>query len=198
LSNRTWPRAGLGSGSVDAAAVLRGLAEMWQVDTQKVDLMEVGFSLGTDIPACLVSDSVLVAGVGELLEPGPPLPPAGLVLVNPGITLATPNVFNARKGGFSPEDRLTETPESVDHLVRLLEDRTNDLTEPAIRIAPVVREVLGEIERLPGCRLARMSGSGATCFGIFDDESAAESAAGMLDIDGWWVRPTRFRNGPTG
>lgn len=186
--------AGLGSGSADAAATLRGLATLWSVDTDKVDLKEVGFSLGTDIPACLISDTVHVSGVGEILEPGPALPDAGILLVNPGISLATPSVFKARRGGFSPEDRMTETPKSVAHLVTLLEERSNDLTEPAVRIAPVVREVVAALEAATGCRLARMSGSGATCFGLFDNPAAAEAAAATIDEEGWWVRATRFRS----
>ena len=185
--------AGLGSGSADAAAALRGLAQLWGIDPEKVDLKEVGFSLGTDIPACLVSDTVHVGGVGEHLEAGPELPDAGIVLINPGVTLSTPSVFRARRGGFSPEAPMMKPPGSLAGLVRELEDRSNDLTEPALRLAPVIREVLSALEAAPGCRLARLSGSGATCFGLFDDPAAAEAAAATLDMDGWWVRPTTFR-----
>jgi 4-diphosphocytidyl-2-C-methyl-D-erythritol kinase len=185
--------AGLGSGSADAAATLRGLAQLWDIDTSKVDLKKVGFGLGTDIPACLVSDTVHVAGVGENLEPGPALPDAGIVLVNPGVTLSTPSVFQARRGGFSPNLPMMESPANLGVLVSELEDRSNDLTEPALRLAPVIREVLVALEAMPGCRLARLSGSGATCFGLFDDPAAAEAAAADLKVDGWWVRATRFR-----
>jgi 4-diphosphocytidyl-2-C-methyl-D-erythritol kinase len=185
--------AGLGSGSADAAATLRGLAQLWDIDTSKVDLKEVGFGLGTDIPACLVSDTVHVGGVGENLQPGPALPDAGIVLVNPGVTLSTPSVFQARRGGFSPNLPMMKSPANLSALVHELEDRSNDLTEPALRLAPVIREVLAALEAMPGCRLARLSGSGATCFGLFDNPAAAEVAAGDLEIDGWWVRATRFR-----
>ncbi|PPR62592.1 MAG: 4-diphosphocytidyl-2-C-methyl-D-erythritol kinase, partial [Alphaproteobacteria bacterium MarineAlpha4_Bin2] len=95
--------AGLGSGSADAAAALRGLAKLWNTDTKVKDLKKVGFSLGADIPACIFSNTVHVGGVGEHLQPGPNLPDAGLLLVNPGVTLATPSVFQARRGGFSPK-----------------------------------------------------------------------------------------------
>ncbi len=185
--------AGLGSGSADAAAALRGLARLWSVDTATVDLKDVGLGLGTDIPACLVSDTVHVGGVGEILQPGPELPDAGIVLVNPGVTLATPSVFQARRGGFSPEMPMMKPPRSFTDFVEELEDRSNDLTEPALRLAPVIREVLAALEDAPGCRLARLSGSGATCFGLFDNPAAASEAAATLDIDGWWVRATRFR-----
>ena len=185
--------AGLGSGSADAAAVLRGLAQLWSVDTTTVDLKKVGLSLGTDIPACLVSDTVHVGGVGEILQPGPELPDAGIVLVNPGVTLATPSVFQARRGGFSPEMPMMKPPQSVTDFIQELEDRSNDLTEPALRLAPVIREVLAALEGATGCRLARLSGSGATCFGLFNNPSAAAEAAATLDLEGWWVRATQFR-----
>ncbi|MBO88679.1 MAG: 4-(cytidine 5'-diphospho)-2-C-methyl-D-erythritol kinase [Rickettsiales bacterium] len=186
--------AGLGSGSADAAATLRGLAKFWNIDTDKVDLREVGFGLGTDIPACLVSDTVHVSGVGERLEAGPILPNAGLVLVNPGVTLATPSVFHARRGGFTPASPMIKVPRNLDDLVTILENRSNDLTEPALRLAPVIREVLTALKEAPGCRLARLSGSGATCFGIFDNPDAAITAAGTIKTEGWWVRPSRFRS----
>jgi 4-diphosphocytidyl-2-C-methyl-D-erythritol kinase len=189
--------AGLGSGSADAAATLRGLAQLWDIDTSKVDLKEVGFGLGTDIPACLVSDTVHVGGVGENLLPGPALPDAGIVLVNPGVTLSTPSVFQARRGGFSPNLPMMKSPANLSVLVRELEDRSNDLTEPALRLAPVIREVLAALEAMPGCRLARLSGSGATCFGLFDDPTAAEAVAADLKVDGWWVRATQFRTSGT-
>ena len=185
--------AGLGSGSADAAAALRGLAQLWSVDPTLVDLREVGLGLGTDIPACLVSDTVHVGGVGEILQPGPELPNAGIVLVNPGVTLATPSVFQARRGGFSPEMPIIKPPGSFANFIREMESRSNDLTEPALRLTPVVREVLAFLEGAPGCHLARLSGSGATCFGLFDNPVAAAEAAATLDIDEWWVRATRFR-----
>ena len=185
--------AGLGSGSADAAAALRGLAQLWSVDPTLVDLKEVGLGLGTDIPACLVSDTVHVGGVGEILQPGPELPNAGIVLINPGVTLATPSVFQARRGGFSPEMPMMKPPGSFVNFIREMEGRSNDLTEPALRLTPVVREVLASLEGAPGCRLARLSGSGATCFGLFDNPVAAAEAAATLDIDEWWVRATRFR-----
>ena len=185
--------AGLGSGSADAAATLRGLAKLWMIDTSEIDLKEVGFSLGADIPAGLVNDTVHVSGVGELLQQGPRLPNAGILLVNPGVTLSTPSVFKARRGGFSPSSPMVTPPRDMERFVRELEDRNNDLTEPAVGLAPVVREVLSALEATPGCRLARLSGSGATCFGLFDDPMAAELAAGSAELQNWWVRPTTFR-----
>ena len=88
---------------------------------------------------------------------------------------------------------MMKSPANLSALVHELEDRSNDLTEPALRLAPVIREVLVALEAMPGCRLAQLSGSGATCFGLFDNPAAAEVAAGGLEVDGWWVRATRFR-----
>jgi 4-diphosphocytidyl-2-C-methyl-D-erythritol kinase len=88
---------------------------------------------------------------------------------------------------------MMKSPANLAVLVRELEGRSNDLTEPALRLAPVIREVLAALEAMPGCRLARLSGSGATCFGLFDNPAAAEAVAGDLEVDGWWVRATRFR-----
>ena len=185
--------AGLGSGSADAAATLRGLAKLWNIDDMAVNLSNVGFSLGADIPACLWSDTVHVGGVGEHLRAGPELPEAGLLLVNPGIVLETQSVFLARRGEFSPTIPLMKSARSFDTLVHELETRSNDLTEPALRLAPVIQEVLTALKETPGCRLARLSGSGATCFGLFDTLATAEDAATDFNIEGWWVRPTRFR-----
>jgi 4-diphosphocytidyl-2-C-methyl-D-erythritol kinase len=114
------------------------------------------------------------------------------LLVNPGVQLATASVFSARRGGFSPEARFEEAPRSVRDLAELLEDRTNDLSDAAATLSPVVMDLLREIEAAPGCRLARMSGSGATCFGLFDDAETAERAAETLRRRDWWCAVTRF------
>ena len=185
--------AGLGSGSADAAATLKGLVKLWKIEESDFNLKEIGFSLGTDIPACLISDTVHVGGVGEILEIGPKLPEVGVLLVNPCVTLSTPAVFQARRGGFSPSLPMIEPPKTVNKLVRELEDRSNDLTDPALRLAPVIREVLAALENIAGCHLARLSGSGATCFGLFDNQKVALAASKLLEGKGWWIRATKFR-----
>lgn len=184
--------AGLGSGSSDAAATLKALSQLWQVPEGKVDLPAVALTLGADVPACLAAESVFVGGIGELLTPAPKLPAVDILLVNPGVQLATASVFSARRGGFSPEARFEEAPRSVRDLAELLEDRTNDLSDAAATLSPVVMDLLREIEAAPGCRLARMSGSGATCFGLFDDADTAERAAETLRSRDWWCAVTRF------
>lgn len=184
--------AGLGSGSSDAAATLKALSQLWQIPDGKVDLPAIALTLGADVPACLVADSVFVGGIGELLSPAPRFPAVDILLVNPGVQLSTESVFGARRGGFSPEARFEEAPRTTRDLAELLEDRTNDLAIPAATLLPLVTKTLREIEAAPGCRLARMSGSGATCFGLFDDAETAERASEAFRDRGWWSAVTRF------
>lgn len=184
--------AGLGGGSADAAAALSGLMTFWDIPAGKVDLAAVGLALGADLPACLAGRPVFVGGIGEEIDPAPPLPAAGLLLVNPGVALSTPSVFAGRRGGFSPPARFTEAPASADELADILRHSQNDLTESACRLTPVIADVLKAIEAAPGCRLARMTGSGATCFGLFDDRATAESALPAVRRDGWWSAATTF------
>jgi 4-diphosphocytidyl-2-C-methyl-D-erythritol kinase len=184
--------AGLGSGSSDAAATLKALSRLWQIPDDKVDLPALALTLGADVPACLTAEPVFVGGIGEVLTPAPRLPGVDILLVNPGVQLATLSVFAARRGGFNPEDRFTESPQDVRALADILKGRENDLTEAATRLSPVVREMIGAIESAAGCRLARMSGSGATCFGLFDDAETAQRAMEQLQRYDWWCAATRF------
>jgi 4-diphosphocytidyl-2-C-methyl-D-erythritol kinase len=183
--------AGLGSGSSDAAATLKALARLWQIPDDAVDLYEVGLGLGADVPACIHARPAFIGGIGEEIEDAPALPQVDLLLVNPGVEVATTSVFSARKGGFSPPAVFEESPKDVRDLARLLSDRENDLTEGAIGLCSAIETILAEIEGAPGCRLARMSGSGATCFGLFDDRETAERAAEAMRDTGWWCAVTR-------
>ena len=189
--------AGLGSGSADAAAALKGLAALWGLAEDTVDMTALAREIGSDVPACLGSTPVFVGATGEALDPAPPLPRAGVLLVNPGVTLATPSVFENRRGGFSPPMRFDEAPADVAALAAILAERENDLTEPALGLSPVIADVLAALEAAPDCRFQRMSGSGATCFGLFDDQEAAEAAIPAVEREGWWVAATRFREAAT-
>ncbi|MGD8810896.1 MAG: 4-(cytidine 5'-diphospho)-2-C-methyl-D-erythritol kinase [Gammaproteobacteria bacterium] len=184
--------AGLGSGSSDAAATLKALARLWGIPDGAVDLPALALTLGADVPACLRAESVFVGGIGEALTPTPRLPKTDILLVNPGVQLVTGSVFEARRGGFNPEARFKKSPENVRALAELLEDRCNDLSDAATRLLPVVSEMLRTIEASPGCRLARMSGSGATCFGLFDDADTAKRAREALRARDWWCAVTQF------
>jgi len=182
--------AGLGGGSADAAAVLTGLLRLWDVPGDAVDLASIGLQLGADVPACLAGRPVFVGGIGEEIADAPPLPAAGLVLVNPGVAVSTPSIFAGRRGGFSTAARFAAAPSSVAELAAILEARNNDLTEAACRLAPVIDDVLAALSAAPGCRLARMSGSGATCFGLFDDAASAAAALPSVRRGDWWAAAT--------
>jgi len=186
--------SGIGGGSADAAAALRGLARLWGIDPLSPQVLGVAARLGADIPACVAGRACYMGGIGTELAPAPDLPEAGLLLVNPGVGLSTPSVYKARQGGFTPVARLDSPPANADALVLLLAERRNDLTDPAVSLLPVIGGVLAAIDDLPACKLARMSGSGATCFGIFADIDAAMRAGEALKQahPSWWVAPGRL------
>lgn len=181
--------SGIGGGSADAAAALRALARLWRIDDPP-GLMDLARSLGADVPACLDGRPCFVGGAGERIDPAPPLPGIGLVLANPRVALATPAVFGARAGPFSRAARFAAAPADARALVALLQARRNDLTAAATALVPAIGQVLDALAASPGCRLARMSGSGATCFGIYDDPAAARRAAARIAAaqPRWWVQ----------
>lgn len=175
--------SGIGGGSADAAAALRALSRLWQL---ALPLGDIAASLGADVPACLASEPCWMSGIGEILDPCATLPEAGLVLANPGIGLATPAVFKRRVGAFSTRARFA-IPATVGELALELGRSSNDLAAAAQELVPEIGELLGRLAALPGARLARMSGSGATCFALFDSQDAARIAAKTLEVPGWWV-----------
>jgi 4-diphosphocytidyl-2-C-methyl-D-erythritol kinase len=181
--------AGIGGGSADAAATLHGLQELWQIELDAATLGRIGLALGADLPVCLAGRPTQMAGIGEELSPAVALPAAWLVLVNPRLALSTPAVFKARQGDFSPAAPLTAPPETAAQLAELLALRQNDLAPPALALEPAVGQMLDAIAATEQCLLARMSGSGATCFGLYGSAIAAQQAAAALQKNhpGWWV-----------
>lgn len=194
LIKRLPVAAGIGGGSADAAAALRALSELWGVDPGSQVMMEIAGRLGADVPVCLHGTAAYVGGIGEEIEPAPALRPVPLVLVNPGVPTPTPDVFRAREGPFGKPDRFPEPPTSGAALAALLAARRNDLTDAAVSLQPVVQDCLSAIANRPGVTLARMSGSGATCFGLFDDAAACAAAAAHLSAvnPNWWVVATEI------
>ncbi|MBL3573466.1 4-(cytidine 5'-diphospho)-2-C-methyl-D-erythritol kinase [Rhodovulum sulfidophilum] len=186
LDKRLPAAAGIGGGSSDAAAALRGLAALWGCDLPGAEAV---LSLGADVPVCLAPGPVRMRGVGEEILPAPALPEFGILLVNPGVEVPTPAVFRglARKTN-APMPDLPGWG-SAAGLADWLAGQRNDLEPPARAEAPVIGEVLAAIAATPGCLLARMSGSGATCFGIYADRAAAERAAVLLHETrpDWWA-----------
>jgi 4-diphosphocytidyl-2-C-methyl-D-erythritol kinase len=187
--------SGIGGGSADAAAALRGLQRLWGLRLPASELATLALHLGADVPVCLRGEPVIMSGIGERLEPVPAVPPLWLVLVNPGVGVSTPAVFKALAGARSTVAEPRLPPADPAGFFAWVAARGNDLEAPACGLAPVIRDVLAALRRLPGCRLARMSGSGATCYGLFENEDAARGAASAL-ADGqesWWVAPARLR-----
>lgn len=178
--------SGIGGGSADAAATLRLLCRLWRLAPSAEELAGVAVGLGADVPVCLARHASRMGGIGERLEPAPILPPCGIVLANPGISVPTADVFWAGRGEWSVPADLPAAWPDVAAMAADLRSLRNDLEHPALSLQPVIGDVLAAVAGLPGCRLARMSGSGATCFGLFDVPEAAESAADRLRMPGWW------------
>ncbi len=183
--------SGIGGGSADAAATLRALARL---TGRPLPDAAATAALGADVPACLSSRPCRMAGIGEVLAGVPPLPPLWLVLANPGVAVPTPAIFRAlnRKDGTPMPAPLPRWPDAA-AAARDLAALRNDLEAPAIALAPVIAAVKSALAAQAGCLLARMSGSGATVFGLFATEAAAHAAEARLAADrpGWWVRAAR-------
>ncbi len=187
--------SGIGGGSADAAATFRGL--MWlmdQVGTARPSDQGLAarlLTLGADVPMCLTCLPARVRGIGERIAPLPSLARLALVLVNPRVAVPTPSVFKALTAKDNPEmSALPPDPGDARALTDWLALQRNDLQPSALSLAPVIGTVLDRIARSPACLLARMSGSGATCFGVYPDRDSADEAARRLSRDnpGWWVR----------
>jgi len=185
--------SGIGGGSADAAAALSGLVQVWGVALSQDEMHAIAETLGSDVPACLMSRSLWMEGRGEILTPVSGLPALSMVLVNPGVAVPTGPVFAALKtrtgtGQAKAPDGLRDTAA----LVSYLRQTRNDLEAPARAMAPVIGDVLGALEQNGGL-LARMSGSGATCFGLFASDDAAKNATERIarSAPGWWVVATQ-------
>ena len=193
LEKNLPPASGIGGGSADAAATIRALAGLWEIDLNKED--EIGFNktlasnLGADVPVCMNNKNVFMGGIGESISPAPELPTFWMVLANPGCAVSTPEVFARRNGEFSNTARFTERPASVHELIKIIAARNNDLLAGAVELAPEIKDTISELEKLDGALLARMSGSGATCFAIFANADAAHAGARKIadKYPGWWV-----------
>ena len=186
--------AGIGGGSSDAAAALRALRQLWQVSVGDAALRALAAELGADIPACVGGRAVWVGGIGERIDPAAALPKAGILLANPRTKLPTAAVFAARRGAFGDPGRFEPMPASVVGLAQTLMRCRNDLTDAAIGLVPEIGAVLASLHALPGALLARMSGSGATCFALFRDRCEAERARAALAAaePRWWCAAGGF------
>ena len=199
LTKRLPVASGIGGGSSDAAATLLALAELWRLTPTPEDLARLALKLGADVPVCLAARTARLEGIGERVTPAPPLPAAPIVLVNPGVGLATPKVFQARGGAFStgagPLGVLASSPADAAGLAAALGPYANDLAAPAIALLPVIGQVLDRLSGTEQCLIARMSGSGATCFALFPTDKAAAAAAAAITAaePDWWAVATRLK-----
>jgi 4-diphosphocytidyl-2-C-methyl-D-erythritol kinase len=164
-------------------------------------LLQAARATGADVPVCLDPRPRLMRGIGEILSEPLDLPKLATVLVNPGVAVPTREVFAALRlpaGSVAPAapsrsaTSLSAISLGASNLADAIANGRNDLEGPAIELQPVIADVLAALRKLPGCRLSRMSGSGATCFGLFDSTAAATAAARTLRIGypAWWVRAT--------
>lgn len=185
--------AGLGGGSADAAAALRALARLWHLRLPAADLAMLAGPLGADVPVCLAARPARMRGIGEQLTWQDHLPPLALLLVNPNQPLATAAVFAALGPLPAPPPERGPPPPDWRGLIAWLRARSNHLEAPARRLLPAIDEVLGVLARQPDCALARMSGSGATCFGLFAEAAACARAAAALRAaqPDWWIAEAR-------
>lgn len=177
--------SGIGGGSADAATALKGLARLWNLPDDR--LFDIARRLGADVPACLHGGMVWAEGIGERLTPVPDIP-LHLVLVNPLIPTATAAVFKNFPGGFSPPMRMQSMT------MNDLKKCRNDLTVAAIAVTPEISNVLTALADTEHCLLHRLSGSGATCFGIYESAEAARTTAATLkeNYPAWWVVSARI------
>ena len=189
--------SGIGGGSADAAAALRAIIRLNGLSVDPETLAGLALQLGADVPVCLASTACRMRGIGEIIDNWSPAPALHGVLANPLVGVSTAGIF--RHLGLSPGstanteisggfDEVKDTDAALDWLA----DCRNDLEPAACHLEPVIGDVLGAIDQLSGCRLSRMSGSGATCFGLFEDAGSAGAAARTLAEQNpkWWVTAT--------
>ena len=200
LLKRLPAAAGLGGGSSDAAAALRLLARANGLDAGDARIIEAARDTGADVPVCLRARACVMAGVGERLGPDLRLPPVFCALVNPGVALETRAVF--ARMGLAPGERAPQKPKielgrdlTASALIERLRGMSNDMEKAARALCPAVGRTLAVLAELPGARLCRMSGSGATCFALFETRREAAAAVRTLRArhPDWWVRATILR-----
>ena len=187
--------AGVGGGSADAAAALRALIRLWNVEIAQERLERFAFSLGADVPACLKRTPMNVSGAGETLSPGPSLAPMWVSLVNPRIGMPTGPVFRAFDAANQDPEQPFLAPSfaaSCDGARVLMATTRNDLEAPARALAPAIGKTLSFLAQRPGALGARMSGSGATCFALFPSAEGARRTERAARSCGWWALASRL------
>jgi 4-diphosphocytidyl-2-C-methyl-D-erythritol kinase len=182
--------SGIGGGSGNAAAVIRGLCDWWGVPRNETFVQKICAGLGADVPVCFAGNNTFIHGIGDVLTPAPVMPEIPIVLVNPMRACSTKNVFMNYTGGFRNQLPRPENIQTFEKLMSLLQKCNNDLYDSALQTVPEISDVLKSLHTQAGCALARMSGSGATCFGLFDNAKDAINAHENISrvYPNWWVR----------
>jgi 4-diphosphocytidyl-2-C-methyl-D-erythritol kinase len=198
LQKRLPVAAGLGGGSSDAGAALRLLARANRIRPGDKRLQNAARRIGADVPVCVDPRTRRMRGIGELLSSPLKMPRLAAVLVNPGVSVPTREVYamlGLKSGGERKRPALARAlPRDRDGLIEFLAGGRNDLEPVAVELQPIIARVLAALRKEPGCKLARMSGSGATCFGLFTSTRAAAAAARSLSAQQprWWIKATLF------
>ncbi len=188
--------SGIGGGSADAAAALRALIRLWDIKITDSELHKIAFKLGADVPPCLYEKPLFVSGAGEQMKPAPSLPPLWVCLVNPRVPTPTGPVFQAYDQNYpfppSPIHMKADDFISIQNFKRGIATTTNDLQPPAMSMVPQVREVCVFLKASKNIVLARMSGSGATCFGLYGTMEDAKKASVTAMNRNWWSMAARI------
>ncbi|MGB4057286.1 MAG: 4-(cytidine 5'-diphospho)-2-C-methyl-D-erythritol kinase [Alphaproteobacteria bacterium] len=192
--------SGLGGGSSDAAAVIWGLLEWWKLPRDTQGLQSLMTRLGADVPACFSCRPSRLRGIGDILDPTPPMGEVPIILINPGKPCMTADVFSRFTGGFREPVALPKNLETLNDLLGFLDKQNNDLLKPALDTVPEIKNVLQSLSASKSCLLSRMTGSGASCFGLFKTQEEAKETAKKIQNDkpGWWIksgwlnRPERY------
>ena len=186
--------SGIGGGSADASATLRLLIRFWNVDVSEQDLRILALSLGADVPMCLESKALMARGIGEEIEPVEDMATLPMVLVNVGVAVSTPSVFKALTSPDNPPLPALPATRDISGMAKWIMAARNDLVEPALSLSPQIGTCLEAI-RSSGALVHAMSGSGATCFGIYETTDKAKQAARQISKEWprWFVTATETR-----
>lgn len=185
--------SGIGGGSSNAATIIKLLSQLWQVQACPPDLLK---AIGADVPMCFYGQACYASGIGEIITPIIPFPGIWAVLVNPNIHIPTPEIFKmGLEHFFKPQIPRQYSFEHNNELIRFLQPTQNDLYFNSLKLAPILKNIIVALESCDNCALARMSGSGATCFGLFANEASASNALNKLQqiYPGYFIKTTKLK-----
>jgi 4-diphosphocytidyl-2-C-methyl-D-erythritol kinase len=183
--------SGMGGGSSNAASTIWAALKLWDIELSRPALDDLLLSLGADVPVCFHAAPALLRGIGDVVTPLSFLPEMPVVLMNPLKPCPTAGIFKSYRGGFKPESILPAHIEKAKKLLHFIRANDNDLTAAAVQMVPEITNIIQALKNTKGCQLARMTGSGATCFGLFENLPEAHMAAQTLGRENpdWWIKP---------